>query len=482
MGESQDMASAKMWEHQRSEHPIPLSSHVKLGLACLAVAGIVAWINRHHDIQSGIYNARYQVLARFLVGEGEQPIITYPLWGYPWLLSWLPYPEITSITLQLIVSTIALVLVYSSAAPYLRLRAPLVTLTVIAVPWYALASVKLADIYAASFGVMAICLLARAVKTQALRWSIASGLLFGASVNFRSDFLPFLATLPVLTLVLSPRTALSNWRRLLIVIVLSVVSLVPWGLFRVYHGKSFGITSTNAGMVLYNSVGFPGNAWGIISSDNLRSREVKEALGAGVDPASEKGNKFFRGRFLAAVMSDPLEFGRKISYNFVATLKGGFYGIEIEPFLGEEERLELEVLKEQLKVRAGANQNLVDIEEFRDLGLWDEDFSLTSVTLRQWVIAAYPIMNVGLSAVYLVALLAAIVRIVLFERTRLREPIFLFCLIGAVYVFSLISLIQYEPRQANVLYPLGIPLIVVLVEWMGGSRNAVLRNLCGTKS
>ena len=33
------------------------------------------------------------------------------------------------------------------------------------------------------------------------------------------------------------------------------------------------------------------------------------------------------------------------------------------------------------------------------------------------------------------------------------------------------SLIQYEPRQANVLYPLGMPLIVVLMEWIAGATK-----------
>src|SRR5262245_29463643 len=166
---------------QVSVEPIALSSHVKLGLACLAVGGFVAWLNRYHELQSGIYNGRYLPLAKYLHGEAEQPLITYPLWGYPLLLSWLPSPEITSIALQLIIGTITIVLVYSSAVPYLRFRAPLTILIVMAVPWYALASVKLADPYAASLGVMAICLLARAVETRGLRWSIASGILFGAS-------------------------------------------------------------------------------------------------------------------------------------------------------------------------------------------------------------------------------------------------------------------------------------------------------------
>jgi hypothetical protein len=67
----------------RSRYSIPLSNQTKLGLACLGVGAIVAWINRYHDLQSGIYYGRYLELARFFRGEAEQPIITYPLWGTP---------------------------------------------------------------------------------------------------------------------------------------------------------------------------------------------------------------------------------------------------------------------------------------------------------------------------------------------------------------------------------------------------------------
>jgi hypothetical protein len=465
-----------MKQFQYSGQPVSFSSQITLGLACLAVAGTVAWLNQYHELQSGIYEARYLVLAKFFLGQFEQPLFTYPLWGYPLLLSWLPSPEITSIALQLIISTMTLVLVYSSAAPYLRFRAPLAILSVVAIPWYALASVKLADIYSASFGVMAICLLARAVKTQEVRWSIASGLLFGASLNFRSDFLAGLCIFLILTAVLSPRTVVSNWKRFSVVLGIAVVLLVPWGTFRVYHGKSFGITSTNSGMVLYNSLGFPGNAWGIILSDNIRTREIKEALGAGVDPASEEGNAFFLERFLAAIISDPLELCHKVAYNFVATLKLGFYTIETWTFLSEEERVQFEVLKEQLKLFAGAKPYLVRIEDFRTRGLWDENFSLASITPRQWALVAYPILNSALSALYLISLLIAIGGIVAFDRMRLREPIFLFCLIGTLSIFSSIALVQYEPRQANVLYPLGMPLIVILIEWIPWAKDTRLRS------
>jgi hypothetical protein len=49
------MAASVQWDNGPSEHPISLSSQLKLGLACLVVGTIVAWVNRFHDVPSGIY-------------------------------------------------------------------------------------------------------------------------------------------------------------------------------------------------------------------------------------------------------------------------------------------------------------------------------------------------------------------------------------------------------------------------------------------
>ena len=50
------------------------------------------------------------------------------------------------------------------------------------------------------------------------------------------------------------------------------------------------------------------------------------------------------------------------------------------------------------------------------------------------------------------------------DRERLGEPLLLACSIAVVYTFVLLGLLQNEPRQANVLYVLGIPLVVDLFD------------------
>ncbi|HSJ96013.1 MAG TPA: hypothetical protein VLC53_03010, partial [Myxococcota bacterium] len=144
------------------------SRTLAVALAMTALALAVAWLNRGHSQYVGLYG-RYRRLARFLAGEGESPLVTYPVWGYPWLLSVLPRPELTSVLLQLALAVGTLLLL---RAELLRLGVSALVvdlLCVTAVPWYALASMKLADPWAAALVALGALLLVRALRESDLR-------------------------------------------------------------------------------------------------------------------------------------------------------------------------------------------------------------------------------------------------------------------------------------------------------------------------
>lgn len=443
-----------------------------VGLACFLVAAVVSWLNWDNDFQDSIYRHDYLGLARFLRGEGEVTVFTYPVWGFPAVLAFTHYTDFWTVTLQNGLASLALASLYGSAAWFVRSRGLLALLCVVALPWFALASVKGADIWSAALGVLAIVCLARMFKEGSTRYAVLAALLIGLSLNFRSDYLAFVFGLPVGVLVLAPRYLKPHAMHFVLIAVIAVLSMVPWGLFRVANGDSFGITSTNAGMAMANSLGFQGNRWGIVSDDRMRRIELSEALGPDVLPHSIEGDAFFQAKWREAIAEHPGEFVRKVGVNLVTILKYGFYTVEIEPYLGDDDELRYEILKEQLKNRAGSRANPVDIEKFREQGLWDEDFSLAEVPARLWLVAVPRIATVAFSALYLVVLLLALVRVALFDRERLGEPLLLACSIAVVYTFVLLGLLQSEPRQANVLYVLGIPLVVDLFDRIRGGPAA----------
>ena len=451
---------------------------IGIGLASFVSCAIIAWINADSSVIGSIYPHQYLDLAKFFLGESDREIVTYPMWGYPLVLAATHYREFLSLGLQCLLASGSLALLYFCAAPALRSRRLLAVLCVAGLPWFALASLKAADLWSAGLGVVGVCLLARMLepastgRAGSTGRAVAAAAVFGLCLNFRSDFMGFVFGLPLGVALLAPRSLRPNWKHLLLIAVVALLSVVPWGLFRVYHGAPFGITSTNSGVVLVNSLGFTGNKWNIVREDRVRNSELREALGPNVSPFSIEGNEFFQARWRTAVAERPGEFLRKVVKNWSTTLKYGFYGIEVEPYLEGERSLEYEVLKEQLKRMAGSRANDLDIQRFKEQGVWQEDFSLLSVSPALWGIASLQLLTVGLSAVYLLLLGAALVRVAILERTRMNEPILLFCSIGVVYVFSMLGLLQNEPRQANVLYVLGIPLVVDLFDRLSRLRAA----------
>jgi hypothetical protein len=133
------------------------------------------------------------------------------------------------------------------------------------------------------------------------------------------------------------------------------------------------------------------------------------------------------------------------------------------------------VLKEQLKELAGAKVNPLDVERFRRAGLWQDDFAVRSVSPRLWAIAALPLVNAALSALYLAALLASLAWVLAVERRWLAEPLVRVALGFAVAGWALLCLLQYEPRQANALHFFGLPLVAIGAETLARRGPWALR-------
>lgn len=209
---------------------------------CLAAAGAVALANRGAVEQSTVYQNHYLGLARYFEGGRPPAEFTYPMWGYPAVLAWLPNAESISITLQVLLAVALMLALYATAARFVAYRPFARVLCVAALPVWSLASVRLADPWSMIFGAFGMLALARALGQGRVGWALASGACFGAALNFRSDFLIVLPLFLVVLAAIAPRIAWARRRELLVAMTLAVVSLVPWGIFRVVHGAPFGLT------------------------------------------------------------------------------------------------------------------------------------------------------------------------------------------------------------------------------------------------
>jgi len=456
-----------IWRSDTRPHPRRAESArrlARLALACLVVAAAIAWLNRHHIEQQNIYRFNYLPMAEYFRGGPRPALITYPLWGYPALLAFLPAPAITSVALQVLLAVALVVALYATMAPFVASRRLARALCVGAVPVWSLASLKLADPWATLLGAFGVLALARALALRRLRWALASGACFGAALNFRSDLVSVLPLLVVVLALLAPRLAWSRRREIAVTVAVAFVAIVPWGLFRVAEDEPFGISSTNGGMVLYSALGFAGNPWGIVGIDRERVWDVQRALGPDARPASVEGDRYLRARAFALIREHPLQYVRKVLHDFAASVALGSYGIEVEPFLREDDFLRFEVLKEQLKLAVGMAPNTHDIDGFRRAGVWSDAPTLASIPWRVLLAAGLRSANSLVTGAFLLATLLASLWIVVADRRWLERPVVVTLLAAFLSTWGFVCAVWYQPRYTNGLYVFGLPILLIAAE------------------
>lgn len=261
---------------------------------------------------------------------------TFPMWGYGWLLA-----VTRSETALLVFQGLGAV-----AAAWLLLRVltqqgllggrPLRLvkgLLVVCIPWYAFHALRWPYSEASTLDMVSLAVLfvvlGRTVPSY--RLVALSGLLFGCALNFRSDYIALPALIVLVVLLLSPSRRL-QLPRLGVWLAAIVLALVPW---MIYSARATGhvlVTSTNAGHVLYISLGqLPGNPWGITPSDSdpRMHRELDAHFHhAATSSLTYASDRYLRHRFVQLVRAHPAAWLHKDVVDAASTLTGGFYNGE----------------------------------------------------------------------------------------------------------------------------------------------------------
>ena len=153
-----------------------------------AAAGlVVAYLNRHHVEQQSNYTI-YVTMANYYRGLQHLDVLTYPTWGYPFVLILIRRYDLVAIP-QVLLASVAMTALFVRLRAELPARRALALLFLLALPWYLLHSVKWPLSFAASFHVLGVVVLERALRTNSLVAGLAAGLFFGAGLYFRSEFL-----------------------------------------------------------------------------------------------------------------------------------------------------------------------------------------------------------------------------------------------------------------------------------------------------
>jgi hypothetical protein len=405
-----------------------------------AVAGLLlAYLNREHIEQQSNYQI-YVAMADHYRGLTHIELLTYPTWGYPLVLILIRVYDLVVIPQVLLAAVAMTALFFRVRVELSEHQRAVAMLFVFALPWYLLHSVKWPLSFAASFSTLGVVVLERAVRSRSISHGVGAGLLFGAGLYFRSEFLYlpiFIALVGLLSRVTErlPRLPLAP----LVACALSAwILLIPWALHYRQQTGHFSLTASQRGIVAFISLGqLPRNPWGAVYEDEYAYAyldQVAPHLGANSDDADRLLFEEFKRR----VRAEPLAFAAKMVWNGGISLVSGFYGGEVPLSPAQWDQFR-HIKRRPLAVLFPAPSG----EQEPDLR--------TRVTLIYWFITK----TVG-SVIVLLAFAALAMTL----RRGVQSP--LLVLLGSmiVYQWLLFIVLSTEPRYKNGLYLYMVPFVI----------------------
>jgi hypothetical protein len=434
----------------------------------MAVAVLVFFLNRNATSELGIFGGHHIPYARALTGDFDRSVISYPMWGYPLIIAvfgtgiWLKL-------LQLVISFAAFLWIYrewigDSQKTIVRIG----VLILFAWIWFATASVYWPAAIAIPIWWISVTLHRRLTTIKpSTRTALLTGIAAGIVANFRSDFL--LLTLFVFTaatlagLINSPKKeSLDKIKSLAIVFAVTLLTLLPWGIYNQINGEGFRLTSSNGGGVATISLGqLPGNSWGITPRDEFLVRYMESNSNETASPFDPTSDRLFWELFIDSIIDDPTEFAKKMLWNLKNSLLGGLYVGDIDTFGGVNSSERLDNWKESLKRLAGLNSNPNP-----------ESNSAESSGILSYQLALF-VFGVAITAVTALLVIVAIGALILKTKIPASDTSDATLAAIVIGVLILIALFQYQPRHLSTAAPALIVLALpVINHWTSRLDNS----------
>lgn len=414
-------------------------------LAFLAIGLVIAYLNRGHVEQQSNYWGEYVPMADYYRGLVTRSVLTYPMWGYSLVLLALPRYELVAIPQVVLGSAAATLLFIALRRELPEHRKAITILFVAAVPWYALHSVKWPQSFAASFCLIGLLVLTRAVAPGRLALGAAAGVSFGAALYFRSEFL-YLPLFVVCVAIVSRVTR--GYRRFALrpavaAAVVAWAALVPWAIH--YHRLTgrYSLTASQRGIVSFTSLGqLPGNPWGATYLDEYAYDYLKRQQ-IDVIPQSDSGDRVLYAEFKRRVREHPGAFAAKAVWNAGMTLASGFYNVEIP--LTADDDAKLVALRSGLRSALARSDN-----DAKDPALRPGP--------RVYGAFVYWVVSKLLGAIFVTVAMAGLL---LAAWRGIQSPLLLTLASYVVYQFLLLLVLATEPRYLNGLYPALVPFFIL---------------------
>lgn len=310
-----------------------------------AVASIYA--NGNAQTMAGLLGSYVYFKKSIVAGFSNTPLITFPLWGYGWLML-LTENKWCLLTLQVVLAVASLwyVVRFVTSQEFLEQRYLRLFkfLLMVSVPWYAFHTVRWPYSIAASLFLVSLILFYKAFtqRDTGYRHVMMSGFLFGVLLNFRSDYW----LMPVGLCLLALFFFRSKKSIILSSIWLSMIysCMIPWALYTKKACGHYLVTSTNAGHALFVGIGHDtSNTWGVKASDSdpLMHHLVAQHFNVAKHSTLDyEADIFLKDKFFEYVTTYPWQYAKKCMHVLYKVITGGFYPGE---FFAQDQQLEAAV-------------------------------------------------------------------------------------------------------------------------------------------
>ena len=161
---------------------------------------------------------------------------------------------------------------------------------------------------------------------------IFSGLIFGLLCNFRSDYIYFILSLPIFLIfweIIDKKKITSFSFSILILPVITLLFLIPWGLYTKSKTDHYLITSTNSGHTLFIGLGqLPNNIWNITPRDDdskmdeVLNEKFKNKIYSSI---GYEENQYLKKVFFSYMKEFPFEWLRKCANSIKLIFLDPFY-------------------------------------------------------------------------------------------------------------------------------------------------------------
>jgi len=345
----------------------PRARLLVFGLAVVMAPALAALLLHHFP--DGVFG-HIQAIAAWLKGGPKPEVVTWPAWGYAWLITVIPSFGVVAV-FQTCVGALALTALagrlWNQMPRYWTLSACLLLL---AVPWHNQQIELYPSALAGSLTLISLLCLDTAIYKKAGRYAVYAGIFAGVAQNFRTEFvlLPLFIGICIVGLRCLGIMRFPAFKPVLVFIITAFALQLPWAAF--YHSQTgrFSLTESNLGHVLYVSLGSePRNPWHIKGDDQSAGEAVRNA-GYPQSSLSEEGNQFLKHLVFNKVKEHPCGLVQRTLQQMKNTFLAPFnWG---EPGLDKQSLLDLDVLREELKSRLGAGVNVRELQDYRTRGLY----------------------------------------------------------------------------------------------------------------